>query len=288
MLLGPGDDAAVLRAEGGRIVATTDLLVEDRHFRRDWSTAYDIGRKAAAQNLADVAAMGARPTALLTGLAAVPDLPVAWVERLADGLREESRTVGASVVGGDVVRAEAVTLAVTALGEVAADAPVTRSGARPGDTVAVRGRLGEAAAGLELLRRGVREPRRLVAAHHRPTPPYEAGPAAARLGATAMIDVSDGLAADLGHVADASGVRVDVDTAALPVPEPLREAARALDVDPRTWLLAGGEDHALAATFPPRVALPARWTVIGRVAHGSGVAVDGEPYAAGGFDHFAR
>src|SRR3954469_2673010 len=135
--LGPGDDAAVVAAPDRRGVATTDLLVEGRHFRRDWSTAYDVGRKAAAQNLADIAAMGATPTALLVGLACPPDTTVEWCEQLADGLRDEAALVGAGVVGGDVVRSDVVTVAVSALGDLQGRPPVTRAGARPGDVVVV-------------------------------------------------------------------------------------------------------------------------------------------------------
>ncbi|GAA2092831.1 thiamine-phosphate kinase [Actinomadura alba] len=277
--LGPGDDAAIVRAPDGRVVATSDLLVEGRHFRPDWSSAYDVGRKAAAQNLADVAAMGARPTALLVGFAAPPETEVAWAEELTDGLRDECAVVGASVVGGDVVRAPLVVLAVTALGDLGGARPLTRSGARPGDRVAVRGRLGFAAAGLELLSAERTEPAELIAAHRRPLPPYDAGPEAARLGATALLDVSDGLVQDLGHVAAASGVRIDLDTSSLPVPAVL--GARGL-----RHVLTGGEDHAFAGTFPAGVALPETWRVIGQVTEGTGLTVDGEAYATGGWDHF--
>ncbi|MGH3344690.1 MAG: thiamine-phosphate kinase, partial [Carbonactinosporaceae bacterium] len=142
VLVGPGDDAAVLRAGDGRVVATTDLLAEGQHFLRAWSSGYDVGRKAAAQNLADVAAMGAVPTALLVGLAAPPDLETAWALDLADGLRDESAPLGASVVGGDVTRAGVITVAVTALGDLQGRRPVRRGGAQVGDIVAVAGRLG--------------------------------------------------------------------------------------------------------------------------------------------------
>jgi thiamine-monophosphate kinase len=296
--LGPGDDAAVVAAPDGRVVATTDLLVEGRHFRLDWSGGYDIGRKAAAQNLADIAAMGARPTALLLGLGVPAPTPVAWIDTLADGLRDEGAVAGAAVVGGDVVRTERITVAVTALGDLEGRAPLTRSGARPGDVVAVAGRLGHAAAGEGLFRINARPEdipevavsaglREIVAAHRRPRPPYDLGPAAALLGATSMIDVSDGLAQDLGHIAAASGVRVALDSTALPRPEPLVRAAELGGLDPLALVLHGGEDHPLAGTFPDRVALPPEWTMIGRVLAGeSGVLVDGKTVAANGWDHF--
>jgi thiamine-monophosphate kinase len=267
VLVGPGDDAAVVAAPDGRVVASTDVLVEGVHFRREWSSAYDVGRKAAAANLADIAAMGARGTALLVGLAAPADLPVAWSLELTDGLRDEAELVGASVVGGDVVRSEHVVISVTALGDLDGREPVTRAGARAGDVVVLAGELGRSAAGLVLLEAGTREGA-LVDAHRRPTPPYEMGPALARAGATAMCDVSDGLVADLGHVARASGVHIDLDPA-------------------DEQFLTGGEDHALVATMPADAQLPDGVRVIGRVTAGDAVVtVAGEP-APGGWDHFA-
>jgi thiamine-monophosphate kinase len=279
--LGPGDDAAVLRAPDGRVVATSDLLVEGRHFRLEWSGGYDVGRKSAAQNLADVVAMGARPTGLLAGLGVPPETDVAWVEALYDGLRDECDLVGASVVGGDVVRAPLIIIAITALGDLAGERPLTRSGARPGDVVAVRGRLGFADAGLALLTAGLDGPAELIDAHRRPRPPYDAGPEAVRLGATALLDVSDGLVQDLGHIAEASGVRIELDGAALPVPAMLGPGGR-------HHVLTGGDDHAFAGTFPPGVPLPTRWRVIGRVVEGTGLIVDGVSYDRGGWDHFAE
>ncbi|MGZ4609208.1 MAG: thiamine-phosphate kinase [Actinomycetes bacterium] len=287
-VLGPGDDAAVVAAPDGRVVASTDVLVEGRHFRRVWSSASDVGHRAAAANLADIAAMGAVPTALLIGLAAPADLPTEWVLELADGLREECALVGASVVGGDVVRSDTLVVSVTALGDLEGRDPVTRSGARPGDLVAVAGRLGWAAAGLAVLTRGFRSPRVLVDALRRPAPPYAEGPRAAALGATAMVDVSDGLVSDLRHVAEASGVALVLSSDAFHVPQEFRDTARALNADPMAWLLAGGDDHALAATFPPDVDLPMAWSVVGRVEDGKGLLVDGEPYVgAGGWTSFA-
>ncbi|MER5704821.1 thiamine-phosphate kinase [Micromonospora sp. NPDC002296] len=286
-LLGPGDDAAVLVAPDARVVASTDVLVEGRHFRRDWSSARDVGHRAAAANLADIAAMGGTPTALLVALCMPADLDPTWAEELADGLAAEAATVGASVVGGDMSASPTLTIAVTALGDLGGLAPVVRSGARAGDVLALAGRSGYAAAGCTVLSRGFRTPKLLVEAYRRPEVPYPAGPQAARLGATAMIDVSDGLLADLGHVARASGVGIDVRRDAFEVPRQMRDAAQALGVDPYLWILGGGDDHALAATFPPAVALPAPWRPVGRVVEGGGVTVDGVPYAGPtGWDHF--
>jgi thiamine-monophosphate kinase len=299
VLLGPGDDAAVVRAPDGRVVTTTDLLVEARHFRRDWSSAYDVGRKSAAQSLADVVAMGADPTALVVGLAAPADLPIDWVDGLADGLRDEAALLRTSVVGGDLVRAEEVMVAVTALGDLNGRAPVTRSGARPGDAVVVAGRLGFAAAGLAMLHAG-RQDHPLADAHRRPDVPYAAGLRLGVLGATAMIDVSDGLVADLGHVAQRSGVRIELASDDLPLPAELVEAALDLGVDPLSWVAGGGDDHAYAATLPSDLALravalladlpqPVPFAQVGRVVSGPGdvVFVDSTPPGIAGHDHFA-
>ena len=236
-VVGIGDDAAVLAAPDGRVVATTDFLLEGRHFRRDWAGPADIGHRAAVRSLADVAAMGARPTALLVAFAAPPALSSAWALELSAGLAAEAARAGATVAGGDTARFDVVLLAVTGLGDLQGARPVTRAGARPGDVLAVAGPLGHSAAGLALLAAGYREPAllaaghrepaALVAAHLRPAPPYEAGPEAARLGATALMDVSDGLLADLGHIARASGVAIDVHPAALD-PTPLIPAAELL------------------------------------------------------------
>lgn len=286
-IIGPGDDAALVIASDGRVVASTDVLVEGRHFRRDWAEAEDIGRRAAAANLADIAAMGATATALLVGLCVPPDLDVAWAEQLADGLAAEAALVGASVVGGDMTASPTLTIAVTALGDLHGLAPVLRSGARPGDVVALAGRVGYAAAGYTVLSRGFRTPKLLVEAYRRPVVPYPLGPAAGRAGATAMIDVSDGLIADLGHIATASKVGINLNRSTFKVPEQMRDAALALGVDPYQWLLAGGDDHALAATFPPGSALPEGWQVIGEATEGGTVTVDSRPwYGPKGWDHF--
>jgi thiamine-monophosphate kinase len=306
-LVGIGDDAAVLATPDGRVVATTDFLLEGRHFRRDWSSAADVGHKAAARSLADCAAMGAQPSGLLVALAAPPELPVSWARELTEGLAAECARAGASVIGGDTARADRVLLAVTGLGDLGGRAPVLRSGARPGDLVAVAGPLGHAAAGLALLMAGVDTGpvvRELVREHLRPAPPYDAGPEAAALGATAMIDVSDGLLADLGHVAAASGVQVRLASDGLRPEESLQVAARIISertgslsrpAPPGTpadvaqeWVLTGGEDHSLVATFPAGTRLPPRWRVLGEVGPGEGVVVDGQPRSGDpGWDHFA-
>lgn len=297
LLLGTGDDAAVLQAPDRRVVATTDMLIEGRHFRRDWSSAADIGHKAAARNLADVAAMGAVPTALLVGFAGPGHLAVDWVTELAAGIAAECASAGAAVAGGDTSSAETVMLAITALGDLAGRDPVTRGGARPGDVIAVAGTLGSAAAGLDLLTEGAALDAPglagLASAHRRPSPPYSAGPDAAALGATSLIDVSDGLLADLGHVALASGVRIEL-ASSLVASEPvarvaaLAQAARALGRSAwLDWVLTGGDDHALVATYPGDVVLPVGWASIGTVATGAGVVIDGEIWpGSGGWEHF--
>ncbi|WGL53671.1 thiamine-phosphate kinase [Nocardioides sp. BP30] len=286
VLVGPGDDAALLRIKQGHVVVSSDLMVEGRHFRRDWASGYDVGRRAAAQNLSDINAMGGRAHSLTIGLAAPADLPVAWALDLATGFAEECALVGASVVGGDLTRAEEVVVAVTVLGAIA-QAPVLRSGAGPGDVLALAGRQGWAAGGLAVLSRGFRSPRALVEAYRRPEPPYEAGALAAAAGARAMIDVSDGLLAECGHLAAASGVAIDVRTADLDVPEPLHAVAAATGADPISFVLGGGDDHALLATFPAGTPLPAGFRAIGAVAEGSGVTVDGAAYGgATGWTHF--
>ncbi|QZN86631.1 thiamine-phosphate kinase [Cellulomonas sp. C5510] len=297
-LLGPGDDAAVLAAPDGRFVVSTDVLVEDRHFRRRWSSGEDVGWRAAMQNLADVAAMGARPTALVVSLVVPGDLPVAWVEGLARGLGAACRTVGAGVVGGDLSGGAVVVVAVTVHGDLGGRDPVLRSGARPGDVLALAGTVGRSAAGLALLDAGRPDADpEVVRVYRRPEPPLAAGPEAASCGATAMLDVSDGLLRDAARLATAAGVVLDLhdphraladDVAAL------RAAADALGADPVAWVLGGGEDHGLLAAFPPG-AVPPGFRVVGRV-RGPGpgtpagaVLVAGRPpHAAPGWEHFHR
>ncbi len=287
--VGPGDDAAVIAGPAGEVVASVDLLVQDRHFRLDWSSASDIGHKAAAESISDINAMGGVASALLIGLGTPEGTESGWVLELADGIAAEAAEVGASVVGGDLTSAAAVTLSVTALG-FCAHGVVRRTGARSGDVVALAGRQGWAGAGFAVLARGFRSPRLVVEAHRQPRPPYLAGPEAARMGATAMIDVSDGLLQDIGHLASASRVAVDIETSRLEVPEPLHAVGAAMGVDPMRFVLTGGDDYSLVATFPAEVALPESWRAIGRVTDGGEagvVTVDGAEYAdPAGHQHF--
>lgn len=273
--LGPGDDAAVLYAPDGKTVVSTDMLVAQRHFRLDWSTPYDVGRKAIAQNAADIEAMGARATAFVVAFGAPGDTPAAQALELADGLWHEARLLGAGIVGGDLVSAPQWVISVTALGDLDGRRPVRRSGARAGDTVAATGELGRSAAGYALWHNDIGGFAELRRRHLVPEPPYGQGRAAADADATAMTDVSDGLLADLGHIAKASGVLIDVSTAMLSADrDAVDAAAAAVGVDPLAWVLGGGEDHALVATFAGSP--PQGWRVIGRVLDGSPqVLVDG-------------
>jgi thiamine-monophosphate kinase len=292
-LLGPGDDAAVVTAPDGRVVVSTDVLVAGRHFRAEWSSGADVGWRAAMANLADIAAMGARPTAVVVALVLPGHTPVAWVTDLATGLAEACAPHGVGVVGGDLSGGDQIVVSVTVLGDLAGRAPVRRVGARPGDVVGHAGVLGHSAAGLALLRAGLGgEHARFVEAYLRPCPPVEAGALAAERGATAMIDVSDGLVRDARRLAGASGVLIDLDAGRLADVATLAPVAERLGSVPLEWVLGGGEDHGLLATFPPDAGVPAPFTVIGAVgprgkSPGS-VLVDGAvPAGITGWDHFA-
>jgi thiamine-monophosphate kinase len=273
--LGPGDDAAVVLAGDGRVLASTDMLVESRHFRLDWSTPHDVGRKAVAQNAADIEAMGGQATAFVVGFGAPPETSTAQVSALADGMWDEAGRIGAGIVGGDLVSSPLWVVSMTVLGDLAGRPPVLRSGARPGSRIAVAGQLGYSAAGHALWHNGIAGFDDLRRRHLVPQPPYGEGRAAAEAGAQAMIDISDGLVGDLRHLAEASGVGIDLSTEALSTDrDALLSAAEAAGVDAWTWVLGGGEDHALVAAFAGPVA--AGWRVIGYVLDGPArVLVDG-------------
>ncbi|MCL2652485.1 MAG: thiamine-phosphate kinase [Propionibacteriaceae bacterium] len=288
--VGPGDDAACFLLDGSAVIST-DMYVEGVHFRTEWSDAGDIGRKVVAAAVADIEAMGAVPITLLVALGMPRDTSESWYEAFIDGVRHECVRANVALVGGDLSMAPQIVVTVTVVGQTGSVAPVTRDGAQPGQLVAMTGRLGWAAAGLAALGRGFRSPKAVVDAHRFPLVPYGAGREAALAGATAMIDVSDGLLADLGHIADDSGVVIDIATSKLAIGEPVAAVAQALGVDPLDYVLGGGEDHALVATFALGD-VPVGWSVIGQVFEPSrgleaGVLVDGHhPAQAGGWTHF--
>lgn len=289
--VGIGDDAAVFLVSGSAVVSI-DMLIEGVHFRRDWSEAREIGHKAVAVNASDIEAMGARPVAMVIGLGAPAQTPVSWVRDLILGITEEAAEANLVLVGGDTTRAHDISISVTVIGETDGLAPVLRSGAVPGQVVAFAGRLGWAAAGLTTLQRGFRSPRAAVMAQRMPQVPYGQGRVAAESGASAMIDISDGLRGDLGHIARASGVVIDLDTSLIPIDEPLRVVGQATGVDPLTFALGGGEDQGLVATFDEGF-VPPGWTIIGEVqavpgGMEPGVLVDGtSPEGPAGWDHFS-
>jgi len=293
-IVGSGDDAAVVATTDDRFVVTTDTMIEGHDFRLDWSSFYDLGFKAIATNVSDVAAMGARPTALVVAISVPASTPIANLEAFADGLRDGCQQLapGAAVVGGDLAASDQVFISVTAHGALNGLEPVLRSGAKVGDIVAVAGTLGRAAAGLALLYSGnsdaVSAYDDFVAVQLRPKPPISAGPEAASSGASSMLDVSDGLIKDAGRIARASKVtialnRKDLDGFVAMVEEP----ARAISANPLDWVLFGGEDHSLLATFAPDAALPRQFKPIGVVVaanQASAVTLDGETVPDRGWD----
>lgn len=290
-----GDDAAVVPLREPRFVVTTDVLVEGRHFTRDWFTGADVGWRAIMQNAADIGAMGAAPVSFVAAVVLPGDLEVAWVRDLATGMAEACRAITAQtgipcgVVGGDLSAGNDIVVAVTAHGDLLGQPPLLRSGARVGDVVVHAGTLGFSAGGLAALQAGqhgalVEE---ALAIYRRPQPPLEAALAAARAGVHAMMDVSDGLLRDAGRIARASGVTLDV---RLPVAARLARVAAVVGEDPRAWVAGGGEDHGFLATCAPD-SVPPGFDVIGVVRERGthAVLVDGaEPSFAIGWDHFGR
>ena len=288
---GIGDDGAVLDALAHPII-TTDALIENVHFRRDWTTARALGRKAMAVNLSDLAAMGARPVAAFVSLALPPDCELAWVQTLYAGMEEWAARHEFTIAGGDTTRAPLVMISLTLVGELmteAAGRPVLRSGARVGDAVCVTGTLGDSAAGLTLLQ----NPRVcagaefagaefLVQRHLDPTPRLDAMRALLSAGGArrdaihAALDLSDGLAGDAAHIARASGVDLDIEAGQLPISPPCRALAQVLNRSPLEWALSGGEDYELCVCVAPamvealRAASQVSLTPIGRVVEGTG------------------
>ena len=286
-----GDDCAVLRLGDALWVAATDMLVSGRHFRASWADPEDVGYKAVAVNVSDVAAMGAVPRFVLaSGGADDPETTL----RCMEGVLEACEEFGAYPLGGDTTAAAALTVDVAILGQLA-HAPVLRTGAHPGHLLAVTGELGASAAGLLALENGRADPARLVRKHLRPEPRVALGRAAARLGARAMIDLSDGLASDVRHLCEKSGVGCRVDLDLLPVAGDTREYLSSVGRDPEILAATGGEDYELLIAAPEEVVetlaaeseVPV--TVVGQTT-GEGVEFlrDGEPVGTlSGWDHFA-
>jgi thiamine-monophosphate kinase len=265
------DDVAVL-ADG--VVVTQDALIESVHFRLEWSSWRDLGYKAAAVNLSDLAAACAEPEALVVSLGLPPQTPVDHVVELYEGLNEP----GVPVRGGDLTHADRTYLSVTAIGR-SVRVP-GRAGARPGDLLVVTGPLGAAAAGLRALERGLSGFEELLRAHHRP--PYRLD-AARLLGpvAHALIDLSDGIATDAGHIAEQSGCRLEIEIERLPLAPRIEEVG----AEP-FWTL--GEDYELLAAVAPRDGEALPFAVVGRCLEGSGAVLlrGGEPLDVSGYDHF--
>jgi thiamine-monophosphate kinase len=243
-----GDDCAVLEIGDSTWVAASDMLVSGHHFK-DWATPEDAGYKAVAVNASDVAAMGGTPRFVLASGGA-PDPETAL--RCSRGILEACESFGVYPLGGDTTRADALTVDVAILGELATR-PVLRSGASPGDLLAVTGELGASAAGLLALERGMTGPGRLIRRCLRPEPRLGAGRVAASLGATAMIDLSDGLASDVRHLCDRSGAGCMVDLDLLPIKDDTRELAESLERDPEILAATGGEDYELLICAPAPV-----------------------------------
>lgn len=271
VLIGPGDDAAVINLSENRFVVTTDSMIEDHDFKLNWSSGFDLGYKAVATNIADVAAMGARPVALVVSLAVPKQTRVSWLEAFADGLSQALSELAptASVVGGDLASSEKVFISVTAHGDLEGRAAVLRSGAKVGDLLAVGGTLGKAAAGLALLIEGGSAPEAfddLVSFQLRPKPPIELGVIAAKHSATAMLDISDSLVKDASRIAEQSKVCLSINSSdLLGFAAVLEQAAQRLNQPPLAWVLYGGEDHGLLATFPSLDLVPKGFKVIGNV-----------------------
>ncbi len=309
VLLGAGDDAALVEPGHGTTVLTADMLVEGVHFDRGLMSARDLGSKAIVVNVSDIAAMAASPRYALVSLALTSDVEAAWVMELYGGMRTACDEYALSLVGGDLSRASQVVVSVTAVGESAPGRAVTRAGARPGDRIVVTGELGAAAGGLVLSRAhpsrlgdalGAGWGRQLLDAFVRPVARVGEAQTLAQAGAKAMMDVSDGLAKDLSRLCLESGVGAEISLASVPVARALEPAAAVLGVDPLELALSGGEDYELLATLDGGAVAPARDELherFGVPLTDVGVVIDEGLYAIGadgdrvalepkGWDHF--
>jgi len=263
VLVGIGDDAAIISQPKGNVALATDIAVEGVHFNRKWSSLFEIGAKITAANLADIYAMGGTPEYLLVASALPAGFTVAEIEELARGIVDEASKVGARVVGGDLTASEALVVSLAVYGRV--KDPILRSGAAVGDLVIISDLPGKSAAGLELLKAGISDERTLP--HRRPIVNYTAARDFALAGVSAMCDVSDGLASELLHISRASGVGIEIRT------------DEAIDFN-------GGEDHVFVATISPHLPFPRQAIEIGKVVLGKGVRINGEPAIHRGFTHF--
>ncbi|MEN9707126.1 MAG: hypothetical protein RIS31_692, partial [Actinomycetota bacterium] len=269
-IVGSGDDAAVVKTSNDRFVVTTDTMIEGHDFKTEWSSAFDMGWKAVATNISDVAAMGAKPTALVVALAVPKETEITWLEQFADGLQAaiDYFSPHAEIVGGDLAASEQIVISVTAHGDLEGREPILRSGAKPGDILAVAGTLGQAAAGLSLLQSGNQD---AISAYDdwvniqkRPMPPIQSGIEATA--ATSMLDISDGLAKDALRIAKASGVKLVISKQSLDgYCARLDDVADRLELKAIDWVLFGGEDHSLLATFPEGASIPRSFKPIGNV-----------------------
>ncbi|MBE7161021.1 MAG: thiamine-phosphate kinase [Williamsia herbipolensis] len=262
VVVGPGDDAATLTVRPD-LVVSTDTVVQDRHFRLEWSSPYDVGRRATVQAAADVAAMGAAGVGVVVSLGCPSTTPVGVLLDIDDGITTAAADWGVPVVGGDLVATAEIVVTVTVLGTTAGRPATRLDGAAIGDRLALSGPVGSSAAGLALLVAGVEDHPDLVAVHRVPDVDLAQGVVAAAHGATSMTDVSDGLVEELLTMTAAAGVAMDVDSSRIPRDPDLARAAEVIGVDPLEWVLGGGEDHQLLATFGGPV--PDGWSEIGVV-----------------------
>jgi thiamine-monophosphate kinase len=254
LVAGIGDDAAVIGrtfANGDYLLVTTDMLVENAHFRRDWAAPTQIGAKSVACNVSDIAAMGGVPTFMFVSLALAADSDVAWVDALYQGMADACRRYGVVLAGGDTTHGDAVTIGISLLGRVSPPNLRLRSHARPGELLCVTGNLGGAAAGLAMFSAGLDPPAYLREKHLAPGCRLDVAPLIAPL-AGAMIDISDGLAAEVNHICDQSGTGAEIVAADIPVHPSVREAARLTGGDPIAFALSGGEDFELLFSISPQ------------------------------------